>query len=278
MDMVVIRNRSHRVAVSMALFWVGACVMAEGQNSPPPRAHRPEIVVADGACNCPSVAGTFVALFDPERGTLLLSGAPFPGGFEVATATGAAVSLSLPATRTWNLDRAESAATSGRLWAARYSTRFDDRRGCVGFDKHRFSAEGDLFSYARWLIKTIYLELPAEERDRWPGFRLSDRQVRLRFDRKGFAPFHLSGTEGSTLAARYPDSERILLFMPFVLDAATARVAVKVGYSDRPYWEVGEKKSLGFFIASPSEPATLGEPSLTIAVEGIEETETTPTP
>jgi hypothetical protein len=188
------------------------------------------------------------------------------------------VSVSLTATRTWNLDGAESAATSERLWAARYPTRFGDHRGCVGFDKHRFSAEGDLFSYARWLIETIYLELPAEERDRWPGFRLSDRQVRLRIERLGFAPFHLSGKEGATLAARYPDSERILLFMPFVLDAASERVAVKVGFSDHPYWEEGKKKSLGFFIASPGEPATLGEPSLAIAVERIGESETKPPP
>jgi hypothetical protein len=276
--MLVIRNRPHRVAVSAALFWLGACATAAGQDQAPPGAQRPEIVVADGACNCPSVAGTFVALFDPERGMLLLSGAPFPGGFEVVTATGAAVTVALPGTRTWTLDGAESAATSGRLWAARYSTRFGDRRGCVGFDKHRFSAEGDLFSYARWLIEMIYLELPAEERDRWPGFRLSDRQVRLQIERQGFAPFHLSGKEGATLAARYPDSERILLFMPFVLDAATGRVAVKVGFSDRPYWEEGEKTSLGFVIASPNEPAWLGEPPLAIAVVGIEETETGSSP
>ena len=93
MGMIVIRNRSHRVAVSAALSWVGVCAIAAGQNPAPSAAQRPEIVVADGACNCPSVAGAFVALFDPERGTLLLSGAPFPGGFEVARATGAAVGI-----------------------------------------------------------------------------------------------------------------------------------------------------------------------------------------
>lgn len=268
--MLVNWNRPHRVALAVVLVGIAACAVAAGQEPRTSGAQRPRIVVADGACNCPSVAGTFVALFDPERGVLLLSGAPFPGGREVATATGAATSVALPGKRTWRLDRAGSAAGSARLWAASYSTRFGSHRGCIGFDKQRFSAEGDLYSYARWLIGTIYLELPAEERARWPGFRLSDRRVNLRIERSGFAPFHLSGKEGATLAARYPDSEAILLFMPFVLDEVSGRVAVKVGASVRPYWEEGEKTSLGFLIASQSEPATLAEPSLVIAVEGVE--------
>ncbi len=274
--MLVTRNRPRSAALAAALIWAAACAIAEGQDRAPSGAQRPEIVVADGACSCSSVAGTFVALFDPARGVLLLSGAPFPGGREAAAATGAATSVALPGNRTWMLDRVASAAGSGRLWAARYSTRFGTHSGCVGFDKQRFSAEGDLFSYARWLIETIYLELPAEERERWPGFRLSDRQVRLRIERAGFAPFHLSGKEGATLAARYPDRDGILLFMPFVLDEASGRVAVKVGTSDRPYWEEGDKTSLGFFIASQSEPATLAEPSLVIAVEGVEAAVTSP--
>jgi hypothetical protein len=202
---------------------------------------------------------------------LLLSGAAFPGGREAATtATDTATMVTLPGNRTWELDSARGAEGPVRLWAARYTTRFGPNRGCVGFDKHRFSAEGDLFSYARWLIETVYLELPAEERARWPGLRLSNRQISLRIDRSGFAPFHLSGKEGATLAARYPDVHKLLLFIPFVLDESSGRVAVKVGSSDRPYWEEGEKTSLGFFVASLIEPATVSDPLLYIAVEGID--------
>jgi hypothetical protein len=267
---MIIRICLHRVALAATIIWVAAGAVAAAQDRGSSSGMRPEIVVGDDACDCPSVTGTFAALFDPDRGVLLLSGAPFPGGREAVAAKGGPMIVALPGTRPWALERAVSRGGSGRLWAARYSPRFGASRGCVGFDKQRFSAEGDLFSYARWLIEKIYLELPAEERDRWPGFRLSDRQVSLRIERWDYAPFHLSGKEGATLAARYPDSGRILLFMPFVLDAATGRVAVKVGYSDRPYWEEGDKPSLGFFIASSTEPATLAEPSLTIAVEGVE--------
>ncbi|MEN8165496.1 MAG: hypothetical protein ABFS37_15310 [Acidobacteriota bacterium] len=251
----------------MALVWLVAGSVAAASFGTPGGTSRPEIVVADEACACPSAAGTFVVLFDPERGVLLLSGAPFPGGHEVGEATGAA--FDVPGARPWTLDRAGGGAGPARLWAARYTTRLGKDRGCVGFDKQQFSAEGDLFTYARWLIEKIYLELPAEERRRWPGFRLSDRQVELRVEREGFGPIRLQGKEGATLACRFPDSERLLLFMPFVLDAATGRVAVKVGYSDRPYWEKGEKPSLGFVVTAPTAPATLAEPPLVITVEGV---------
>jgi hypothetical protein len=254
-----------RVGLVSALLFSGLITVAAAQTGEPDP--RPEIVVADSSCNCPSVAGTFVALFDPERGLLLLSGAAFPGGRELGEATGAGYTVA--GARPWTLDRVESRAGAVRLWAARYGIRLGAEGGCVGFDKERFSAEGDLVSYARWLIEKVYLELPSEERVRWPGLRLSDRQVELRVNREGFAPVRLRGKEGATLACRFPDSERILLFMPFILDQASGRVAVQVGYSDRPYWEKGEKPSLGVVVASPGEPATLGEPPLEIAIGGV---------
>jgi len=228
---------------------------------------RPEIRVADSSCSCPSVTGTYVALFEPARGVLLLSGAPFPGGREVGEATGER--FTVPGARPWTLDQAGSGPGGARLWAASYTTRFGSARGCVGFDKQRFSAEGDLFSYARWLIEKVYLELPADERSRWPGFRLSDRRIELRIEREGFAPVRLRGKEGATLACRFPDSDRIMLFMPFVLDQATARVAVQVGYSDRPYWERAEKPTLGVVVGNPDAPAMLDDPPLAIMIEGV---------
>lgn len=232
-----------------------------------PAGHRPEIGVADLACSCPSVTGTFVALFEPERGVLLLSGAPFPGGHAVGEASGNA--FTVPGARPWVVDHAGSGAGGARLWAARYTTRFGSARGCVGFDKQQFSSEGDLFSYARWLIEKVYLELPADERSRWPGFRLSDRQIELRIEREGFGPVRLRGKEGATLACRFPDSDRIMLFIPFVLDQATERVAIQVGYSDRPYWERAEKPTIGVVVGSPDSPATMTDPRLAIVIKGV---------
>ena len=155
------------------------------------------------------------------------------------------------------------------LWGAHYPFLAKRGRGCVGFDKQRWSAEGDLVTYLRWLVEEIYLELPAIERSRRPDFRLSDREVTLRVERPGHGPMRLTGKEGSTLACRYADSGRIYLFMPFVLDAPNERLAVKISYTDGEYFDKADKPALGLIVASPDQPGTLADPPLTISVEGV---------
>ena len=229
---------------------------------------RPEIVVADTHSGCPSVAGAFVTLLDPARGMLLLSAAPFPGGHVVGDARGSAMTISVPGAE-WSVHRIGSNQGQVPLWAARYPFLAASGRGCVGFDKQFWSSEGDLVTYMRWLVEEIYLELPPEERQRRPGFRLADRRVDLQVDREGYGPFRLSGKEGSTLACRYRDGARIYLLMPFVLDDATGRIAVKIAYTDGEYFDTSAKAPLGWVIASPGEPGTLANPPLTISVEGV---------
>jgi len=229
---------------------------------------RPEIVVADAASGCPSVAGAFVTLLDPARGMLLLSAAPFPGGHVAGDGRGSAMTISVPGAE-WTVDRIGSSEGQVPLWAARYPFLAASGQGCVGFDKQFWSSEGDLVTYARWLVEEVYLELPPEERQRRPDFRLADREVSLRVDRAGYGPFRLSGKEGSTLACRYQDGARIYLLMPFILDEATARVAVKVAYTDGEYFDTSQKAPLGWVIASAEEPGTLSEPPLTISVTGV---------
>jgi hypothetical protein len=229
---------------------------------------RPQIVVADAASGCPSVAGAFVILLDSTRGMLLLSAAPFPGGHVAGDARGSAMTVSVPGA-TWPLDRIGSGQGQVPLWAARYPFLAARGRGCVGFDKQFWSSEGDLVTYARWLVEEVYLELPPEERQRRPDFRLADRQVSLRVERPGYGPFRLSGKEGATLACRYQDGARIYLLMPFVLDEVTGRVAVKIAFTDGEYFDTSQKAPLGWGIASLQEPGALQEPPLTITVEGV---------
>ena len=141
--------------------------------------------------------------------------------------------------------------------------------GDVGFDRQFWSSEGDLVTYMRWLVEEVYLELPPAERQRRPDFRLADRRIDLRVDRPGYGPFRLSGKEGSTLACRYQDGARIYLLMPFVLDEATGRIAVKIAYTDGEYFDTSVKAPLGWVFSSPGEPGTLADPPLTIPVEGL---------
>ena len=231
---------------------------------------RPEIVVSDSAAGCPSVEGAFVALLNPERGMLLLSAAPFPGGRVIGDARGGEIDVTLPGTGTWKLDRAGSSRGQVALWGAIYPFLATSGRGCVGFDKQHWSSEGDLVTYVRWLVEEIYLELPAEERFRRPDFRLSDRQVILRVVRSGYGPIRLNGKEGSTLACRYADSGRVYLFMPFVLDEPNGRVAVKVASTDGSYFDTTAKQTIGWLVSSPEEPGALAGTSFTVFVEGVD--------
>ena len=260
-----IRDSVRTVIVgAVAVLAVAAPQTGGAQNTP----LRPQIVVADSASGCPSVAGAFVTLLDPARGMLLLSAAPFPGGHVAGDARGSAMTVSVPGTN-WPVEGIGSGQGQVPLWAARYPFLAASGRGCVGFDKQFWSSEGDLVTYARWLVEEVFLELPEEERQRRPDFRLADRQVSLRVERPGYGPFRLTGKEGATLACRYQDGARIYLLMPFVLNEATGRVAVKVAYTDGEYFDTSQKAPLGWVIASSGEPGTLSEPPLTITIEGV---------
>jgi len=237
---------------------------------------RPEIVAAAAASGCPSVAGSFVVLLDPGRGMLLLSGAPFPGGRVAGDARGSGMTLDLGGGRQWALDRAGSSLGQTPLWAARYPFLGASGSGCVGFDRDRWSSEGDLVTYARWLVEEIYLDMPAAERQRRPDLRLSDRTLSLRVEREGYGAVRLSGKEGSTMACRYSDSGRIYLFLPFIVDQSAGRVAVKVAATDGDYFDTSAKTTIGWAVASPGEPGALADTGFTVAVEGIGEAEEAP--
>jgi len=253
-----------RIALAGAVIAVAVAGVATGQDL------RPEIVVADEVAGCPSIAGAFVVVLDPSRGMLLLSAAPFPGGHVAGDARGSAMTVSIPGTD-WHVDRVGSSQGQVPLWGARYPFLAASGRGCVAFDKQFWSSEGDLVTYARWLVEEVYLQLPVEERQRRPDFHLGERLVSLRVERPGYGPFRLSGKEGSTLAFRYRDGARIYLAMPFVLDAAAGRVAVKIAYTDGEYFDTSRKQPLGWVIASPETPGTLADPPLTIVVEGVQQ-------
>ncbi len=230
---------------------------------------RPTVVVADAASGCPSVEGAFVVLLDPSRGMLLVSAMPFIGGHPVGDARGGEMTLSLPGFGAWKLDRAGSDSGQVSLWAARYPFLAQSGKGCIGFDKQHWSSEGDLVTYARWLTEDIYLELPPEERQRRPDFRLANREVSFEVRRPGYGTFQLYGKEGSTKACRYEDSQRIYLFMPFVLDEAGGRVAVKVFATDGSYFDTTEKTPIGWIVASTEEPGALADSSFTVVIKDI---------
>jgi len=256
------RRPVHESLVALTVIWlsvsVGEAAAAGG---------RPNLVVSVLAFGCPAIEGAFVVLLDPNRGMLLLSGAEFLGGHRVGQASGGALRVALPRSGAWELSRAGSPTGPVEMWGAAYRARTDGVGGCVAFDREQFSSEGDVVSYAQWLVNEVYLRLPKAERESFPALRLANRVVRLSLQPAGYQPVVLQVTEGATMVLRVPGSPQTLLLRPFVLDETTERVAIELSITDEPYWQTAEKRPLGFVVASVAQPATLAEPAMTIQVE-----------
>lgn len=256
------RRRVQEALVAFTAIWLSVSVGVAAAAGV-----RPKLSVSAPASGCPAIDGTFVVLLDPERGMLLLSGAKFLGGHPVGQASGGAFRVALPRSGAWELSLAGSPTGPVEMWGAAYRVRTDGVRGCVAFDREQFSSEGDLVTYAQWLVNEVYLKLPTAERERFPALRLANRVVRLRLQPAGYQSVVLQDTEGATMALRVPGGPQILLLRPFVLDEATERVAIELSITDEPYWQTAKKRPLGFVVASVAQPVTLADPAMTIQVE-----------
>jgi hypothetical protein len=195
---------------------------------------------------------------------LLLSGADFPGGREVPAPVGGPLRVG-----TWSVEEVAAPSGSGSLWWAQYPFLGEPGRGCVGFDRDRFSAEGDLVSYLRWVVEKVYLQLPAEERSRQPAFTLSDRQVALRVEQDGFKPLRLEGREGSTLAFRVAGTGSNCFLLPFVLDPVDGRLAIKVALVGPDRFAPSEADWYALVVATPGERLALPAVPARVMVEGL---------
>ena len=259
------RSRGAHVAALPALLAAALAVLPVTAGA----LDRPRLEIADPPRACPAITGSFVALLDAGRGMLLLSGGEFLGGRLLGRASGENVRLAAPGAAPWTLARAASPAGAVGIWGAVYPFTGEPATGCVAFDRDRFSSEGDLVTYLRWVVDCVYLALPAEERRQRPALRISSREVHLRVEGLGFQPLPLAGKESATIAFRLPGVDRTYLVTPFVLDEATVRVAVQVASTAGAFWVGAEKRTLGWVVSSLAEAGTLPDPPLTIAVVGV---------
>lgn len=225
---------------------------------------RPPLLVRDAASGCPGVSGAFVALLDPARGMLLLSGTDFPGGQRGPVPAGGPLQAG-----SWSVDEISVPSGAGPLWWARYPFLAEPGRGCVAFDRDRFSAEGDLVSYLRWVVEKVYLRLPEEERARFPAFALSERHVALRVEQEGFTPLRLEGREGSTLAFRVAGGEASCFLQPVVLDPGTGRLAIRAALTGPEAFAPKESDWRAFVAAEPGDRLVLPDVPARVVVEGL---------
>lgn len=230
---------------------------------------RPILRVADAAQGCPLIAGSFVALLDPGRGMLLLSGAQFPGGRRVGEVDGRALRVDRGGAP-WSVAAVGIDGSSSVVWGDLLPFRERPVAGCVAFDRDRFSSEGDLASYLIWLVEEVYAELPAAERARFPAFRLANREVRLEVKLDGHEPIPVAGREGSTLAFRVPGGDRVFLLLPFILGEDEPSVVVRVSFTDEGFWTRTEKPYVGTAVLTDDLGATLGDPPFEIRLVGVD--------
>lgn len=228
------------------------------------RGPRTPLRVRDSASGCPGVSGAFVALLDPERGMLLLSGAAFPGGREGPAPVGGPVHVG-----TWSMDEVSAPSGAGSLWWASYPFPGKPGIGCVAFDRDRFSAEGDLVTYLRWVVEKVYFQLPAEERSRFPAFTLANRRVSLRVEQEGYAPLRLEGREGATLAFRVAGTGSNCFLLPLVLDPVSGRLAIRVARVGPDAFAPSEADWYAVVVANAGERLTLPDLPALLVVEGV---------
>ena len=63
--------------------------------------------------------------------------------------------------------------------------------------------------------------------------------------------------------------DRTYLFMPFVLDEAAGRVAVRVSTTDGAYFDTTAKTVLGWAVAAPEDPGSLADTTVVIFVDSV---------
>jgi len=256
--------RGHRAILCLAV----AAQFPLAVEAQPFPGERPDLSVGAPALGCPASSGAFVVLLDSRRGMLLLSAAGFEGAHRLGSANGGERDVAVPGSGAWPLERSTS-AEGAPLWGNVYPWRGSGGDGCVAFAKQRFSSEGDLVTYARYLAEEVYMSLPAHERQRYPSFHLGDRAIDLEVTRPGYKALALHAREGATQAFSYPDTEGSLLLRPFVLDAATGRVAVVAATSDSPTWQGAATRPVGTFVAAIGSPVTIDALALTVAVTAV---------
>jgi hypothetical protein len=261
-------RRGSRSIVVLASLLAASASVTPLQAADPAQPIR--VRVAAPGIGCPGIEGAFVALLDATRGFLLLAGHEFPGGRGPAVAKNGAIAFALPDGTTWTVDLLEAGAPSSRTWFARYPFRGTAVDGCVAFDRERFSSEGDIVSYVQWIVDEVYLKLPEEERRRYSAFSLSNRRIRLRVEREGFAPLALAGNEAAAMAFRFAGDERSALLVPYVLDEGWGRLAIEVALAADLTPPGVPRESLGFIVASTAQTVRSEALGVAITVEGLD--------
>ncbi len=221
--------------------------------------------------DCEEIQCVVIGFLIPERGMLLLSSLPFPGGTEVGELREGVLSFSLAPLGSFDLNTNQTSDVPLTIWGA-----LDPvlpvglRTGCIAFDRALFSDIDDFKTYIMWILGKYTEFAPATATGGW-AMRISDRMVTLSITPDGYGSAQIRVKEGGLTELRLRGQESMFAFLPVILDEQAGRVAVRVVGVEKT--EEGKKTytDLGIVEASYDTPAvTPTQPLLEVRILGLQ--------
>jgi hypothetical protein len=235
--------------------------------APAQDADRPALDLRAEYLGCPGVRGRYVALVEPGRGALVLSGHEFPGAAEAGSATGGRFQTTVAGYGAVDV----ALAPEGLIWALHDRALGADFAGCLAFDKDRFTWESDLLTYVRYLAEELLL--PA---NRWDpaisSLAVGTRTVRLEVSRPGRDMAVLEGVEGGMLGYGSVSDPVRYFVLPTILGGADPAVLVRILVNRGSAFEPGATTELATALVPPDgTPVTAAsDPVFTLRLLAIE--------
>jgi hypothetical protein len=220
-------RRPHQRRVPLPMLWILSLLLPAVAGA----ANRPALSLRQPgpAFGCAEISGEFVLLLD-SSGATLISAADFPGGRLVGRIDAGRLKLNRQVAHQTSLQTDGDLPAGTEVFGWRVpGVETQGHGGCIGFDHASFTWPGDLASYARWLVRDLYV--PLAERGWLAGKRLhiGDRSVHLEVEPAGHRAVMLTSVEAGITGLDLPDGRRYF-FRPVLLgDASHAAVMVTRG-------------------------------------------------
>lgn len=215
----------------------------------PLTAQRIPIEVSAGA-TCEPLTARFVALLDGDGSGVVLSGSAFPGAHRVAvSSTGLLVdgASTYPEARVYG-------ASEGEIWLLR-GRELGPARGCLGFDKDRFTWASDVLTYVSYLAQLLEQARTIDPSQ--STLLVSGRRVELEVSRPGRDRALLRGVEGGMLGYGRKEDEVRYLFVPVLLGADGDTMLLQVLRNRGSAYGKLATESLAWVMVDGSEPVVV---------------------
>jgi len=222
------------------------------------------------AFGCAEISGHFVLLLDAQ-GATLLSAMEFPGGRRVGRVTDGRLDLNRPIGGRADLQTDGNLPNGTTIFGWHVpGVETHGKTGCIAFEQSRFTWPGDLASYARWLVRDLYL--PVAERGWLAGkaLRVGSRSIRMEIQPVGYRTVTLSSVEAGITGLDLPNGQRYF-FRPVLLgDDSHAAVLVTHG-KGKVYSSDGQELLALVQIRGDAATHTATDPDFAIRLAGIDE-------